>query len=349
MTVVDAFTCVGWVKTVPLLSWCSSERSTEPEIHPLPLLLAGCWWCPLPSLSHGGASHTSIECRVTQHPHPEAWVMLEFPSTAATTGWTQPVVSISNGENKRKVNITRLLKPCHVPESRTCFLKRVSASAPLKAELKLLEGGTCVIWSRGWVEMDPLLALASCGTAQPASCQLRGSTHCLSVGCCPVPSSSYWQTISLSNQYRVLITWWFINPDAISLQAVVSLQEEMVYNNDYVLIDWGLVEGEFLSPYILCTVKNIIYFLQKSISPPEYVPQGQMRKWSCNPLLLLPLFHSWDLILFLGLFLFFWGGGDKLEPYLEEPTKTTVYRLKSTAFILLGSWATILLQIFSTA
>lgn len=52
----------------------------------------------------------------------------------------------------------------------------------------------------------------------------------------------------------------------------------MVYNNDYVLTDWGLVEGEFLSPYILCTVKYIIYFLQKSISPPEYVPQGQDKK-----------------------------------------------------------------------
>lgn len=51
----------------------------------------------------------------------------------------------------------------------------------------------------------------------------------------------------------------------------------MVYDNDSILTDWGLVEGVFLSPYVLCTVKYIIYFLQ-NISPPEYVPQGQDKK-----------------------------------------------------------------------
>uniref|UniRef100_A0A8C3V1T4 Uncharacterized protein n=1 Tax=Catharus ustulatus TaxID=91951 RepID=A0A8C3V1T4_CATUS len=42
----------------------------------------------------------------------------------------------------------------------------------------------------------------------------------------------------------------------------------------------GLLEGEFLSPYKLCTVKYIIYFLQKSISPPEYVPHGPGKKFN---------------------------------------------------------------------
>lgn len=47
------------------------------------------------------------------------------------------------------------------------------------------------------------------------------------------------------------------------------------------LLFGGLIEGEgeFLSPYKLCTVKYIIYFLQKSISPLEYVLQGPDKKF----------------------------------------------------------------------
>lgn len=46
--------------------------------------------------------------------------------------------------------------------------------------------------------------------------------------------------ISSSNKYNFLITQCFIKPVAISSQAVVSLQEETVYKNGYVVIVWGL-------------------------------------------------------------------------------------------------------------
>lgn len=50
-----------------------------------------------------------------------------------------------------------------------------------------------------------------------------------------------------------------------------------MYKIDYVLTG-DLVEGEGEFPPINCVQLNI-YFLQKSISPPEYVPQGPDKKF----------------------------------------------------------------------
>jgi len=59
-----------------------------------------------------------------------------------------------------------------------------------------------------------------------------------------------------------------------------------------------------------------------------------VRNSSYNPLLLLPLFHSWDLFLFVLDFFFFLVMNCKT--YLEEATKTTVYRLKKYCFYTTG-------------
>lgn len=104
-------------------------------------------------------------------------------------------------------------------------------------------------------------------------------------------------------------------------------------------------EGEFLSPYKLCTVKYIIYFLQKSISLPECVPLGLGKKFKLQTIAAV---HPFPLLGFVFLFVFGLVLMMNWKTYLEKATKTTVYRLKkNTAFILLGSWATILLQISS--
>lgn len=94
---------------------------------------------------------------------------------------------------KCKVNTTKLLKSSHVPESRTCFKKRFSASALLKAELKLLGGGGLSTeaksekrWNRVARSRFPSQHLvwrrSSLGwSLQPSPCQHRGDTDCFSV------------------------------------------------------------------------------------------------------------------------------------------------------------------------
>lgn len=93
-------------------------------------------------------------------------------------------------------------------------------------------------------------------------------------------------------------------------------------------------EGEFLSPYKLCTVKYIIYFLQKSISLPECVPLGLGKKFKLSTIAAV---HPFPLLGFV--FCLFWFGfDDELKNILRKSYQDYCLQTeKNTAFILLGS------------
>lgn len=172
-------------------------------------------------------------------------------------------------------------------EAELALKKMFSLSALLKAELKLLGGGYVrhlkeslrraetaahslpstafgSVWVPHWL-VTQTTSVPAQGKPTAAPCELtsRFLFH-------------HWWMISLSNKYNFWITQYFVKLGAISSQVVVCLQEQMVYKND---CTGRVIEGDFLSPYKLCTVKYIVYFLQKSISPPEYVPQGPDKKF----------------------------------------------------------------------
>lgn len=73
-----------------------------------------------------------------------------------------------------------------------------------------------------------------------------------------------------------------------------------MYKNDYVLTVWGLRKRENFSPPRNCVKLNIVYISYKRAFPLQNMSHRDMiRNSSYNPLLLLPLFHSWDLFLFV--------------------------------------------------
>lgn len=155
--------------------------------------------------------------------------------------------------------------------------KRFPASLESRTETV---GGTDVIWGRGWDRMEPRLA----------HFQHRGILTVLSASCCSLTTSSHWEWQPCQTQ-NFWATQWFLKAEAVSSQAVVSLGGNCIKMTPYWLTG-GLVEGEFLSPYKLCTVKYIIYFLQKSISPPEYVPHRPGKKFKLQPIAAVPLFST---------------------------------------------------------
>lgn len=200
----------------------------------------------------------------------------------------------------------------------------------MKAELKLF-GGTSVIWGRGWDRMEPWLA------------HFQHREYWLfSVPAAVLSTSSHWEWQPCQTQ-NFWVTQCFLKAEAISSQAVVSLGGNSV--RKWLCTDWlGAWLREIFSLPINCVQLNILYISYKRAFPLQNMSHMDLvRNSSYNPLLLFPFFP------FLGFVFvsdFLWVMNWKT--YLEEATKTTVYRLKNTAFILLGSWATILLQISST-
>lgn len=229
--------------------------------------------------------------------------------------------------------------------------KTFSASAPLKAELKLLGGGEggdvcCLRWQQG----SPLAAL---GGAQlwwllPQTFHRAARGECWLRVCCLLSCFQVWpqvndKLVKCNLDYSV-----FYKPDATSSHAVTPLWEESVGVQKWLCTDYlgaCLRERENFSLLINCVQLNILYISYKRAFPFQNVSHWDLvRSSSYKPLLLFTLFHSWGLFFCLFLVWFWWW----IEKHLEKATKTTVYRLKkNTAFILLGSWATILLQISS--
>lgn len=147
------------------------------------------------------------------------------------------------------------------------FKKKKGFLHPLKAELKLW-GGSCVIWGRAWDRMEPGLP----------HFQHRESWLF------PVPAAVLFPLPATGNdnlvKHRTFLDYSMVSKSRGHLFPSCSFtrRKQCSEITPYWLTG-GLVEGDFLSPYKLCTVKYIIYFLQKSISPPEYVPHRPGKKF----------------------------------------------------------------------
>lgn len=141
---------------------------------------------------------------------------------------------------------TKRLKSSCVPESRSWVKK--GFLHPLKAELKLWgglvssEAGAGAGWNRGSLT-------SSTGNSHCSQCQLLLSCHLQPLGMTALANTELWGSSVVSKSRGCLFpSCSFSRRKQCTKMTPCSLTG-------------GLVEGEFLSPYKLCTVKYIIYFL----------------------------------------------------------------------------------------
>lgn len=153
---------------------------------------------------------------------------------------------------------TEHLKSSCVPESRSWVLKSFPAS--LESRTETVGGaGAGTGWNHGSLT-------SSTGNTDCSQCQLLFSFHFQPLG-----------MITLAN--AELLDYSVVSKSRGRLFPSCSFsRRKLCTKMTPYWLTGGLVEGEFLSPYKLCTVKYIIYFLRKSISPPEYVPHGPGKK-----------------------------------------------------------------------
>lgn len=119
---------------------------------------------------------------------------------------------------------------------------------PLKAELKLWRGlvsseaGAGTGWNHGSLT-------SSTGNSDCSQCQLLFSCHFQPLGMTTLANTGLWGSSVVSKSRGCLFP-----------SCSFSRRKHCTKMTPYSLTG-GLVEGEFLSPYKLCTVKYIIYFL----------------------------------------------------------------------------------------
>lgn len=100
---------------------------------------------------------------------------------------------------KSEVRLTRLFKSSHVPESRTCFLKRVFCISSLKSRIETAgeDVSSEAESERRWRHGLRSLPIAAFGTVQARRWLVAHSTPVpaqgkqpllLSVSCCPLPA-----------------------------------------------------------------------------------------------------------------------------------------------------------------
>lgn len=155
---------------------------------------------------------------------------------------------------------TKHLKSSCVPESRSWVKKRFPAS--LESRIETVGWNWCHL--RQGLGQDGTMAL---------SLPAQGILTLLSASCCSLATSSHWEWQPCQTQ-NFGVTQWFLKAEAVTSQAVVSLGRNCVQK--WLRTHWlGAWLRESFSPPINCVQLNIyIYFLWKSISPPEYVPHG---------------------------------------------------------------------------
>lgn len=176
-----------------------------------------------------------------------------------------------------KVKRTKRLKSSCVHESRSWVKKNFPASFESGTETAR---GTYVIWGRGWDRMEAWFV-----HFQHKECWLF-----------PVPASVLLplQPLGMTTLSNTgLLDYWVVSKSRGHLfpSCSFSRRKRCTKITPYWLTG-GLVEGEFLSLYKLCTVKYIIYFLRKSISPLEYVPHGPGKKFQLESIAAVPLFFT---------------------------------------------------------